>query len=156
MKTSYWGLVALAGALGCAVDTGGGADAETAGESSEALRKHALTAAQASTALKLIDDICGDTWCEGDHNFRFDQLVCHAGCGGRAGTCKLTFRLFSYDTDVETGPTYTRSCTTPGFTGFESLVQSTGTYQSLVPAYYEALTECIGRVESELREPSTE
>src|ERR1043165_2452596 len=126
MNSSYWGLLALAGALGCAVDTGAAAvdDDESVGESVEALKKNALTAAQQATALKLIDDICGDTWCEGDHNFRFDRLVCQEGCRDRPGSCEMTFRVFSYDTDVDTGPTFVRSCRTTGFTGFDSLVRA--------------------------------
>jgi hypothetical protein len=134
----------------CAFDASIEPEDEVVAELSEGLVRSALTDAQQAKALKLIDDICGDTWCEGDHNFSFDRLECRAGCARRAGSCKLTFRVFSYDTDVETGPTYVRSCTTSGFTGFASLVQTTGAYPSLQPEYYSALTTCIGEVESQL------
>jgi hypothetical protein len=148
-----WLTVLVAGS-GCAVDVDNGhADADgtvAEAEATDALTKGALTEQQEAVALKAIDDICGDTWCEGDHNFSFDRLECVKGCGGQAGSCRLTFRVFSYDTDVETGPTYTRSCRTSGFTGFDSLVETFGDYHSLQPAFYEALTECIGRVESHL------
>lgn len=148
-------LALLAICSGCAVDTGdtgnSGAD-ETVTVATEALSRKGLTKQEEAVVLKAIDDICGDTWCEGDHNFSFDRLECFNGCAGRAGAgqCQLTFRVFSYDTDIETGPTYTRSCRTPGFTGFDSLVGTFGDYHSLQPAYYDALTECIGRVESHL------
>lgn len=143
------GMVLLSG---CALDTAEGPDEqlEDVAESTDALSRSALTKRQQATVLKLIDDICGDTWCEGDHNFRFDELDCRKGCGGRDGSCKMTFRIFSYDTDLETGPTYTRSCRTGGFAGFDSLVETHGTYQSLAPAYYDALTECISQVEDSL------
>jgi hypothetical protein len=49
--------------------------AEDLGEAEAALCKNALSAAQEKTALKLIDDICGDTWCEGDNNFAFSPSV---------------------------------------------------------------------------------
>lgn len=148
------GLTLVAAASGCAVDvddarTGGD---ETLAETTETLTQKGLTSEAEAVVLKAIDDICGDTWCEGDHNFSFDRLECVKGCAGQAGSCRLTFRVFSYETDVDTGPTYTRSCRTPGFTGFDSLVETFGDYHSLQPAYYDALTECIGRVESHLPE----
>lgn len=124
--------------------------AEDAAELSEGLHVNALDESEQALVLKLIDDICGDTWCEGDHNFRFDRLECRPGCNARAGGCKLTFRLFSHDTDIETGPTYTRACRTSGFTDLESLVLTSGEYRSLQPAYYDALSRCISRVESRL------
>lgn len=145
-----WVVMAMSwvGCLGTAADEE--ALPEDVGSISEHLSRSALSPLQEATALKLVDDICGDTWCEGDHNFRFDRLDCRSGCGGQPGTCKLTFRIFSYDTDVETGPTYARSCKTSGFTGFDSLVETQGNHQALNWDYYEALTECIARVESRL------
>jgi hypothetical protein len=151
-KTMAMGLTLLAAGSGCAVDVddlGTGGDGLLA-ESTDALKRNGLTRQEEAVVLKAIDDICGDTWCEGDHNFSFDRLECVQGCSEQAGRCRLTFRVFSYDTDLETGPTYTRSCSTPGFAGFDSLVESVGDYHSLQPAYYDALTECIGRVESHL------
>jgi len=143
-------LALLAICSGCAVDTGDAGADETLTETTEALTRKGLTKQEEAVVLKAIDDICGDTWCEGDHNFSFDRLECFNGCAGHAGHCQLTFRVFSYDTDIEAGPTYTRSCRTPGFTGFDSLVETFGDYHSLQPAYYDALTACIGRVESHL------
>jgi len=143
-------LVLIASLGGCAFDASEGVDGEELGDAGQELRRQVLSKRQQATALKLIDDICGDTWCEGDHNFRFDGLECQKGCGGSAGSCDLLFRVFSYDTDIETGPTYVRSCRTGGFTGFESLVSTQGGYQALQPAYYDALSECISRVESAL------
>lgn len=153
MKRVHLGWVVVIGLVaGCALETSSdepSAAEEVASASSE-LKRNALTRQQEATALKLIDDICGDTWCEGDHNFRFDRLQCRTGCASKAGTCELTFRLFSYDTDIETGPTYTYTCKTHDFEGFASLVDTQGSYQSLNWDYYEALTDCIARVESGL------
>jgi hypothetical protein len=79
--------VIFASAMGCSA-----AAAETSsdhGSESEAsmvtgaLGSNALTKKQASTVLKLVDDICGDTWCEGDHNFLFDQIECTRPAGKR-------------------------------------------------------------------------
>lgn len=115
------------------------------------LASNALSKKQATTVLKLVDDICGDTWCEGDHNFRFDNIQCQAGCGKKPGSCRLTLRIFPYDSDVKTGPTYTRTCKTGGFTGFSSLVDTAPNgYQSLNWEYYDALSACINQLEGEL------
>lgn len=147
-KQSAW-LLLLAGSLGgCAFEASAALEEDEVAELADGLVKNALTPLQEAKVLKLIDDICGDTWCEGDHNFSFDRLQCRPACGERAGSCKLTLRIFSHDTDLETGPTHLQSCTTRGFTGIESLVQTSGGYESLQPAYYAALTECIGRIEA--------
>ena len=138
----------------CGLVTFGCSAADTESDvqaSQDELGANALTKKQASTVLKLVDDICGDTWCEGDHNFRFDSVQCQAGCGKKPGTCRLTLRIFPYDSDPQTGPTYVRSCTTTGFTGFASLVDTAANgYQSLNWDYYDALSTCIDRLESAL------
>ena len=153
----FWaGLMFCALCAGCSAEQGGGGSSSelepVAAQSAEALSSNALTKKQATTVLKLIDDICGDSWCEGDHNFHFDQIQCQPACGkARAGTCQLTFRIFPYDSDLETGPTYTRTCKTPGFTGFSSLVDTAESgYQSLHWDYYDALSACISDIESQL------
>ena len=114
---------------------------------SEALAVNALSAAQTKTVLRLIDNICGDTWCDGDYDFGFRRLTCsHAG-----QTCTLTLQAFPIEGVSATQKSYWRSCKTPGFTGFSSLVSTApGGYQSLTDGYYDVLSECISRVESNL------
>jgi hypothetical protein len=148
--TKLCGVLLLGSLVGCAFEASEAVDGEALAGGAQALRRQALTPRQEATALQLIDDICGDTWCEGDHNFRFDRLDCERGCGRHAGTCQLTFRVFSHDTDIDTGPTYERSCRTEGFRGFDSLVQTQGSYRGLQPAFYDSLSECISLVESAL------
>jgi hypothetical protein len=48
-------------------------------------RPPALTSAQERTVLRLIDDICADTWCEGDHALRFTRF----SCSPRRASCTL-------------------------------------------------------------------
>ena len=152
------GLTLCALAAGCSAPGGEapGNERETAAAQSAAtLASNALTQKQANTVLQLVDDICGDSWCEGDHNFHFDRIRCQPGCGvAHPGTCELSFRIFSYDSDLETGPTYARTCKTPGFTGFGSLVDTAANgAQSLDWDYYDALSACISDVESKLPPP---
>ena len=148
LVTMVWGV----GALGCgaAPDETPNADSEVQSLQQE-LGKNALTSKQASTVLELVDNICGDTWCEGDHNFHFDRIDCTRACGTTPGTCRLAFRIFPYDRDLKTGPTYARSCKTGDFNGFASLVDTAPNgYQSLNWQYYEALSACINELESQL------
>ena len=103
-----------------------------------------LSPSQEKIALKLIDDICGDTWCEGDYNFDFRALACDL----RRMSCTLRFQMFPWDTVASGSSAYSRSCETTGFSGFDSLVATAPNgYQSLVPSFYDALTTCIGKLE---------
>jgi hypothetical protein len=122
-------------------------EAAAVGVATEELAGNALTPAQAKQALKLVDDICGDTWCEGDNDFAFERLSCSA----LTHRCTLVFDVIPRDDGAAGRPFYRRSCTTRHFTGFASLVATAQNgYQSLQPDYYDALTECISRVEEKL------
>ena len=135
----------------CAVETDDFAvEAEALGRDESALCRNALSASQEQTTLKLIDDICGDTWCEGDNNFAFERLTCRAGTPGLpdGGTCTLELRIIPREDDP---PCYSRTCTTRGFYGFDSLVETAQSgHQSLRWDYYLALSDCINELESTL------
>ena len=83
-----WLLSACSGSVGTEIEVGEASPVELQGE---ALTNNALTAKEAKTALRLIDDICGDTWCDGDYDFGFRRLVCNRA----AKTCTLTLQVFS-------------------------------------------------------------
>jgi len=126
------------------VEDGEGSPVETR---EEALCGNALSVAEAATALKLIDDICGDTWCSGDYDFGFRRLTCSRA----ASTCTLTLQVFARDPALAQRRGIWRSCKTSGFADFGSLVQTfSNGYQSLDDSYYVALTECMTRVVSHL------
>jgi hypothetical protein len=148
-------LVHLIIATGCAVDATTFADEpedNLASSSEELCRKNALSPTEEQTALKLIDDICGDTWCEGDNDFAFQKLTCTAPTAAAPGTCKLKLRIIPSEGAAGYPRTFSRSCTTPSFTGYASLVEtSTGGYTSLDWDYYLALTDCISALEDALR-----
>ncbi len=42
--------------------------------------------------LTTIDNLCADTWCEGDYNYSFSKLEC-----SNNNTCKLSFRIIDGD-----------------------------------------------------------
>jgi hypothetical protein len=149
VRLGWWGLCLL-GASACSGGAGSGVEVSEAApveSQSEALALNALTPAQSKTALRLIDTICGDTWCDGDYDFGFRRLTC-----SKAGqTCTLTLQAFPIEGVQSSQRSYWRSCKTPGFTGFASLVSTAPSgYQSLTDGYYDVLSECISRVESHL------
>jgi hypothetical protein len=124
------------------------AEADPVGSVSETLVQSALTKPQSKTVLKVVDDICGDTWCSGDYDFGFRRVTCNA----HAETCTLVFQLFPREGVASALPSYWRSCKTHGFTGFDSLVTTAPNgYQSIDQDYYDALTECVSRIEAKLR-----
>jgi len=107
-----------------------------------------LSSAQQKTTLKAIDDICGDTWCEGDYDFAFKKLVCH----WKAGTCTLTLMVWPRQ-DAKPLPVYWRSCKVSRLHHFTDLVETTNGYSSLAPSYYDALTTCVDKITSKLPPP---
>ena len=57
-----------------------------------------LSPVERSEVIRSIDDVCGDTWCEGDYNFKFNNFSCNF----REKNCDLTFYFIkSDDQDVE-------------------------------------------------------
>lgn len=135
---------------GCALESGEDSSlAAPVARAESSLCRNALSTSEQKLALKLIDDICGDTWCEGDNNFAFDSLSCRAAApGANGGTCTLKLRIIPRTEDPVS---YSRTCTTNGFSGFASLVETASNgYQSLNWDYYLALTDCIDRLESAL------
>jgi hypothetical protein len=134
---------------GCAMDAGEASPAtEPVHNTDSALCKNALSATEEKTALKLIDDICGDTWCEGDNDFAFERLTCRTGDPTNGGSCALELRIIPRE---EGSRSYPRVCRTGAFFGFPSLVDTAQNgYQSLDWDYYLALTDCITELESEL------
>jgi hypothetical protein len=139
---------------GCALEAeDAGVGLETPGQSESPLCRNALLPHEEKTVVKLIDDICGDTWCEGENNFAFERLICRNGAADspNGGTCTLKLRLIPHD---DSSRSHARTCTTSGFFGFESLVETAQSgYQSLDWDYYLALTECVQALEAALIHP---
>jgi hypothetical protein len=138
--------VSLAG-CGSGQSSAEDAEAQPIAAESDALIASALKPAQAKTVLRLVDTICGDTWCDGDYDFGFRRI----SCDKPAHTCTLTLQIFPRAGVSTAQKSYWRSCKTTGFKGFSSLVTSAANgYQALNSDYYDALTECIMRIETKI------
>ncbi len=105
-----------------------------------------LSTTQAKTALRVIDNICGDTWCSGDYDFGFKKIVCHFS----KGTCTVTMLIWPRQ-DQRPIPVYWRSCKISGLHGFADLVDTAPNgYQSINQDFYEPMTDCTMRITSKL------
>lgn len=89
--------------------------------------------------LKSIDDICGDTWCEGDSNWSFDAIDCDSEDG-----CSLSLTMKPYEFDDEmTLPERNLSCDLYTFTNRDSLVEITNRGLQYTPELFTAVGDCI-------------
>ena len=109
-----------------------------------------LPADQANNVLNEIDNICGDTWCEGDFDYSFDDFKCDL----EKGTCELDFQYIWYEFDENYDePTETiyveHSCTIEGVFGYDEMIEtSRNGWDSLVWEFYEKVSDCISDGES--------
>jgi hypothetical protein len=105
-----------------------------------------LTVAQRKQVLFQLNQICGDTWCDGDWEFDFKKIVCKLDLG----TCTWTALITPSVPVPKPVPVYWRSCKVSGVHAFSDLVTTSGTYQSLNQSYYEASTDCVLNIEPKL------
>jgi len=139
-------LIVASLATACA-GSSGEVDVEPLEATEAELQTSDLTNEQAAVALKLLDDICGDTWCEGEYNWHFPKIACRFA----KSTCTLSFRVTTYDDPPKN---YMRGCKVRDLTRFEDLVQTAPNgYQSLNDAFYDKVSACISRIEDDLRAP---
>ena len=93
-----------------------------------------------------IDNICGDTWCDGDWNWSFKKIACKLDLG----SCTWTALISPSVPVARPVPVYWRSCKVSGVHSFEDLVTTTGTYQEIDQSYYQASTDCVFKIEPKL------
>jgi len=102
-----------------------------------------LSSRQERIVLRLVDDRCGDTWCEGDYAFDFRRFSCDA----TQRACSLTLRIAR----LGDGPLRYRWRTRQvhGFVRFRQMVATApGGYRSLDQDFTAALDEVIRDVEA--------
>ncbi|EQC47767.1 hypothetical protein M899_2134 [Bacteriovorax sp. BSW11_IV] len=107
-----------------------------------------LTRAQNNKILLEIDNICGDTWCEGDFNFNFPELT----CDDVTATCTLSVYLFDGYNDTDGDPEYFMGkCEFTGITSYEQMIEQGPRWSHLNQEFYENITDCITELEDEAR-----
>lgn len=103
-----------------------------------------LTEAQADMVLEASDNICGDTWCEGEYDYSFNAFT----CDDVTKTCELTFEYISYQLDDVTYDIIGEqrvevSCKIENFTSYNQMIEIRNSYEQLTQELYESVGECI-------------
>lgn len=92
--------------------------------------------------LKSIDDICGDSWCEGDSNWSFDAMPCDSETG-----CVLDLTMKPYDFDEDQVLTARPfQCSLPAFKAKASLAEETVRGLQYTEGLYAAVSDCISNL----------
>lgn len=111
----------------------------------------ALTTPQAETAtiLKAIDNICGDTWCEGDYSFRFQKVTLDTA---KNSTRVLFTMSIAYPTEIDSSAIILKqkfdvSCDVAGYSTFAAIMDRN---DQLNWDFYTSLTDCIQKLEGRL------
>jgi len=101
-----------------------------------------LTVVQAKTVLHIIDNTCGDTWCDGDYDFAFKKIVCQPVRNSCTLTTLVTYPAFS----DQTPSYYWRSCRMIGVSHYDDLVSG----QELTSGFFEDMGACIQKIEGSI------
>ena len=171
IKYSIYSLCCIAlslGALGCAgsplrtLASKGGPVNSTGSDVGDRAQLEFLTEAQKKTILSEVDSVCGDTWCEGDYNYRFNLIACDSA----AKACILKFDMIedgesdlSFKPVSQTGKfiskisnTHSVSCTVNGLSKVDDLLETIRPdYHELKDGFYSPLNDCIATLEKKLR-----
>ncbi len=91
--------------------------------------------------LFAIDQICGDTWCEGDFNFRFERIRCNF----TLGSCALEFRTAPWKTGMDQEYRWgeTKVCAIRNVGSLSDLISTERANAELKQDPYEQITTCI-------------
>ena len=98
-----------------------------------------LSSSQQASIVRAIDNICGDTWCEGDYDFKFNAF----NCNSKSAVCELSFQLVDRSAEQAL---YSKKqvCS---FGGMKSYQQIMDNDRSLNQDFYNQLNNCIGQKE---------
>jgi len=128
---------------------------------SRAFAAEFLTKAQKTLILREIDSICGDTWCEGDFNFKFNSIRCDA----HSQRCNIHFELIESNGSrpqlikvsetaqfvSKVSNSHPASCTIKNLRKVEDIITSIRPGDGeLNDAFYSALTDCISTLETKI------
>jgi len=104
------------------------------------------------TTLQYIDDICGDSWCEGDFDYSFSNLKCNF----KKKTCELDFTFIYADENIDSDKAqyqfkaeFNRNCTLKNISKYKMISKK---YQDLNQEFYEKVNDCISEKESDVQD----
>jgi len=105
------------------------------------VRADDLSRREEKRALFAIDQICADTWCEGDYNFRFRDLICNF----TLGSCVLKYQTSPWPSREGQKVSWSNpfTCVIRNISNFDQLITVRGRQDDLNSDPYEQITECI-------------
>lgn len=103
-----------------------------------------FTVHQRKEVLRAIDNICADSWCEGDYNFNFKDL----NCNKLTKSCELNFNFISTDDNNVEKYSALQTCQFKNITKFDQLMDSKF---SLNDEFYDLVNNCISEKEDNIQ-----
>lgn len=129
--------------MGCASDVAPTVELEPASaDDLKADTISSLTVDQAKNVLHVIDNTCGDTWCDGDYDFAFKKIVCQPARNSCTLTTLVTYPAFS----DQTPHYFWRSCRMIGVSHYDDLVAG----YDLTPGFFDLMGACIQKIEGSI------
>jgi hypothetical protein len=103
-----------------------------------------LTREQEEEARLLIDNIGGDTWNEGDYDWRFTGVRCDFG----TQSCSMDITVSDHDTGTgEPRRRFQRSGNVYGVTGYDEMVEGPEQNRRLQPDFYTKVADLVEYLE---------
>jgi hypothetical protein len=104
-----------------------------------------LSVQERKIVVHAIDNICGDTWCEGEYNFKFNDFTCDK----MTHACELNFLFIKSDegrNDNRKVETFSpvQTCIFKNIMNFNDVMEN---QYSLNEKFYESLSDCISNKE---------
>lgn len=90
-------------------------------------------------ALKLIDNICGDTWCEGEFNYRFNHIEFLAASN---------HTLLKFEIMINDEKRFKTQCKIQGFSNFKEITDIVHNRPKITDEFYDELNKCITEKET--------
>ncbi len=111
-----------------------------------------LTAEQKEEVLTALNDICGDTWCEGEFNYSFNKMDCNLA----KGKCTIKIELISTD-DNEVETRHPRTVVVKNIHAYSDMIEITHNRDGrrlvrLNDMFYEEVGNLFGRAEQSVRD----
>lgn len=103
-----------------------------------------FTKKQNEQVLREIDNICGDTWCEGEYNFEFINFSCKKS----TLSCELDFKFVKIDERDNNIYSQIQSCEFENITKFTQLIDASG---DLTEVFYHNVSSCIHELEENVQ-----
>lgn len=94
-----------------------------------------LNDSQEQQALLAIDNICGDSWCEGEYDYKFQKLDCNAD----HKLCILDVEAFEWVGFDKKQLVEAKSCLIENVGGIEDIVKN----EMLKIKVYEQISDCL-------------